>query len=377
MFNLEISGTKIVALYLPQYYETSYNDEWWGKGYTEWTACKAAKPLFRGHCQPRVPLNDWYYDLSLKYNIKKQIDLAKKYGIDGFAIYQYYSCGKKLLDVPTEMIRDNRDLDIPFFLFWANESWKKAWFGQDNTVVWAQEYGGKKEWKKQYEYCRKFFHDSRYMCIDEKPIYAIYNAWNFSRVDEFISYWNELAKADGFPEIYFIKAQGSRDNKNKGKFSAIVTREPNYTFAQEKIIKKITRIIKTRVIEVINTYFLLPKGKGIVRMRVSYDVIWKQILSRRDMEGAFLGAFVAWDNSPRKSYNATVRTGATPEKFGEYMCKLMKKAQEIHSPVIVINAWNEWAEGAFLEPDKEYGTAYLEQISKFAERKSVYNGRTE
>lgn len=136
---MEISGTKIVALYLPQYYETSYNDEWWGKGYTEWTACKAAKPLFRGHCQPRVPLNDWYYDLSLKYNIKKQIDLAKKYGIDGFAIYQYYSCGKKLLDVPTEMIRDNRDLDIPFFLFWANESWKKAWFGQDNTVVWAQE----------------------------------------------------------------------------------------------------------------------------------------------------------------------------------------------------------------------------------------------
>ena len=104
VFNLEISGTKIVALYLPQYYETSYNDEWWGKGYTEWVACKAAKPLFRGHCQPRVPLNDWYYDLSLKYNIKKQIDLAKKYGIDGFAIYQYYSCGKKLLDVPTEMI---------------------------------------------------------------------------------------------------------------------------------------------------------------------------------------------------------------------------------------------------------------------------------
>ncbi|MEW3584189.1 glycoside hydrolase family 99-like domain-containing protein, partial [[Clostridium] symbiosum] len=112
-------------------------------------------------------------------------------------------------------------------------------------------------------------------------------------------------------------------------------------------------------------------------MRVSYDIIWKQILSRRDMEGAFLGAFVDWDNSPRKSYNATVITGATPEKFGEYMCKLMKKAQELHSPVIVINAWNEWAEGAFLEPDKEYGTAYLEQISKFAERKSVYNGRTE
>ena len=115
---MEISGTKIVALYLPQYYETSYNDEWWGKGYTEWTACKAAKPLFRGHCQPRVPLNDWYYDLSLKYNIKKQIDLAKKYGIDGFAIYQYYSCGKMC-------IRDR----ICTALITGRRNWQSPWNG--------------------------------------------------------------------------------------------------------------------------------------------------------------------------------------------------------------------------------------------------------
>ena len=212
----------VVALYLPQYYETEYNNQWWENGYTEWTALRRAKPLYPGHYQPRIPLNNNYYDLSDKKNIKWQMDLAKKYGIDGFAIYQYYSCGKKLLEVPTELIRDNQDLDLPFFLYWANESWRKAWFGQDNTIVWKQEYGTKEDWKKQFDYCCSYFKDERYIKIDGKPLYAIYNPWAIP--NGFLDAWDNWAKENGFPGIFFIKNIGSHDLYSLGKYSARITR---------------------------------------------------------------------------------------------------------------------------------------------------------
>lgn len=361
---------KIVALYLPQFYETEYNNEWWGKGYTEWVACKKSKPLFEGHNQPRIPLNNNYYDLSEKENIRWQMQVAKQYGIDGFAIYQYYSCGDKLLEKPTEMIRDDPSLDLPFFLFWANESWKKMWFGQDRTVVWEQKYGSQKEWREQFEYCLEYFKDNRYLKIDNKPIYGIYNAWNFQEVDAFIECWNRWAAEEGFEGIYFIKSLGSHDARGLGKFSASVTREPNYTFAyDEGLLEKVIRVGKMRVIDWVNRKFLLDRGKGIVMHRASYDKLWKRIIARKcGDEKVILGAFTDWDNSPRKSYNSIIMNGSTPDKFGYYMNLLVKKAQKIGSPMIVINAWNEWAEGAYLEPDEKYGDAYLQQIKKLKDK---------
>jgi hypothetical protein len=354
----------VVALYLPQYYETEYNNKWWEKGYTEWTALKRAKPLFSGHYQPRVPLNENYYDLSVRDNIKWQMDLAKEYGIDGFAIYQYYSCGSKLLEVPTEIIRDDPSLDLPFFLYWANESWKKAWFGQDNTVVWEQKYGTEKDWKEQFDYCLQYFMDERYIKVNGMPVYAIYNPWALSDGDRFIDLWNIWAKEAGFPGIYFIKNIGRRDHDLIGKYSAKITREPNYTFAHDEgIFEKIVRVGKSKTIDFLNKKFFLKRGKGIVQLKQSYDVIWEKILARKDQdEQTILGCFSDWDNSPRKSYNSIIMQGASPEKFKKYFSRLFMKALEIGSPMLAINAWNEWAEGAYLEPDEKYGFSYLEAI---------------
>ena len=353
----------IVALYLPQYYETEYNNEWWGKGYTEWVACKQAKPLFRGHQQPKVPQGENYYDLSAKENIKHQMELAKKNGIDGFAIYQYFSCGDKLLDVPTEIIRDNPDLDFPFFLFWANESWRKMWFGQDKKVVWEQKYGEEAEWKEQFSYCLPYFMDKRYIRIDDMPVYAVYNAWDIPNADRFIALWNAEAKEAGLKGIYFVKTLGRNDSKELGAFSAKVTREPNYSFAfGENLIEKAARILRSRIADWLNRKVLMPRGRGVVMTRASYDMMWKKILMQKCDSTTCMGAFVDWDNSPRKSYNSIVMGGATPAKFGDYMKKLFKKAKSAGAPMIVINAWNEWAEGAYLEPDEANGSAYLEQI---------------
>ena len=356
--------TKIVALYLPQYYETEYNNKWWGKGYTEWTACKQAKPLYKGHYQPRIPYNKFYYDLSVKDNIKWQISLAKEYGIDGFAIYQYYSCGEKLLEKPTEIILDNPDLDIPFYLFWANESWRMAWYGQSNKVVWKQEYGEEKEWRDQFDYCLRFFLDKRYMKIEGKPIYVVYHPSEFKNINVFINKWQEWARQSGLPGIYFVKTIGAADDRGLGEFSAIITREPVYAFAyDERFLYRNIRRIKTRIISIINKKVLMKKDQGIIRYKVSFDKVWKGIINRKDVGcPAFYGAFTGWDTTPRKGYNGIITEGATPEKFGIYLKKLYDKARDNHIPQIVINAWNEWAEGAYLEPDEKYEFAYLEQI---------------
>lgn len=336
-------------------------------------ACKRAKPLFEGHNQPRIPLNKNYYDLSQKENIRWQMKLAKEYGIDGFAIYQYYSCGNKLLEIPLELIRDDSTLDLPFYLYWANESWRKTWFGQDNKIVWEQKYGTELDWRAQFDYCLQYFKDSRYIKIDGKPVYAIYNAWDIPNQDRFLSLWDEWAREAGLPGIYFVKTIGRHEKDECGRFSARVTREPNYTFAYgEKLFEKIWRVASTRTIDFINTKFLLKKGKGIVRLKTSYDMLWDRILNRENQDDkTFLGCFCDWDNSPRKSYNCNVMMGVTAEKFKNYFRKLYIKAQTIGSPMIVINAWNEWAEGAYLEPDEKNGYAFLEAIKEAKESRGI------
>lgn len=225
-----MNKTKVLALYLPQYYDTNYNNDWWGNNYTEWVACKQAKPLFKGHKQPKLPMDNHFYDLSNKNEILWQTELARKYGIDGFVIYQYYSCnnskyGKKngklgsmLLNVPTEIIRDNDDIDTKYCLYWANHDWRKAWFGQDETMLWPQLYGDVTDWKEFYEYNRKYFLDERYIKIDNKPIYIIFADWHFKEIDSFIDCWNKWA----IPTIFL--GLGAGDSIDFAKSDAIVDR---------------------------------------------------------------------------------------------------------------------------------------------------------
>ena len=192
-----MSKTQILALYLPQYYETDYNNEWWGKGYTEWTACKQAKPLIKNQYQPRSPFNHDFYDLSNENTIKAQIKMAKEHGVDGFVIYQYFSCngskfgekcgqnGSILLNKPLNIILNNGALEIPFCLYWANHDWKKAWFGQDETMVWPQLYGDEKDWECYFNYNLPFFKDERYIKINNKPVFFIFSTWHFKKIKDF------------------------------------------------------------------------------------------------------------------------------------------------------------------------------------------------
>lgn len=369
-----MTDTKLLALYLPQYHETDYNSEWWGKGYTEWTACKQAKPLFKGHHQPKLPLDDHFYDLSKKEEIVWQCELAKQYGINGFVIYQYYSAndstyGKKhgkhgsmLLNTPTEIIRDNADIDMDYCLYWANHDWRKAWFGQDPTMLWPQMYGTKEDWVEFYNYNRDYFLDRRYIKVDNKPVYFIFAVWHFKEIEQFMECWNELARKDGFDGIYFVKTDDARTDSQMGSFNAAFRREPFFTFGKRSSFFELAfRVLKTRTVPVLNKV-LNRFGTGIISYQYDYEKLWYRIL-KNELDSTVIPGIVAdWDNTARKGYNSQVLTGVSPEIFARYFSLLMEKCRKQDVPFAAINAWNEWAEGAYLEPDQINGFAYLEAI---------------
>lgn len=355
--------TKILAIYLPQYHRTDFNDKWWGEGYTEWTACKKATPLYKGHIQPRIPYN--YYDLSKAEAINTQAEMARKYKIDGFAIYQYYSLGNKLLNKPTELLLANKNIDINFCLYWANESWESRWYGQDTKTIWEQKYGSEKDWEQQFKYCLQFFQDDRYIKVENKPVYIIYKDWYFKDIDKFIDCWNNWAKLEGFDGIYFVKTVAARNKDNPGKFDASFEREPFYTFTHGMPLhSRIYRYARSRIMEILNKKFLMKIGKGIVQYRMDYnhccDLIEKRNLSYGKC--TIPGMFSDWDNSPRRQFNSTIFSNVTVDRFKKCLRKQYKKAQEAGSPFVIINAWNEWGEGNYLEPDQLYGDGFLKAI---------------
>lgn len=343
---------KQIAFYLPQFHTIPENDKWWGKGFTEWVNVKKSKPLFRGHNQPEVPLQG-YYDLSNVNEMVKQAKMAKEYGLYGFCYYHYWFEGKLLLEKPLEQMLVTPGVDIPFCLCWANETWSRTWDGSEKKILIAQNYDEDDEMlRKHFDYFLKFFKDQRYIKEGNKPILIIYKPHLIKNIDHIIDYWNKLASENGFDGIYFGYQHHSAfsfPDKTKG-FDFGIEFEPWYTIDQEDMLKQ--------------TFFQKVYRKVLKKpLILNYDEVWKKILARYSSEKTMPGAFVSWDNTPRMANRGIVVLGATPEKFKRYYKKQMKRAKTIyHTDYIFINAWNEWAEGAHLEPDEKNGYGYLEGL---------------
>lgn len=378
---------KIIAFYLPQFHEIPENNEWWGKGFTEWTNTKKAKPLFKDHYQPREPLNDNYYNL-LDDGVKEwQINLAKEYGIHGFCFYHYwFKNGKKLLEKPIEQYLENKDLDLPFCLSWANEPWSRRWDGSEHKVLMPQEYGDEKEWKEHFYYLLPFLKDERYIKLEGKPIFIIYKPNIIPCMNDMIDCWQRLAQSNGLESISFIYQHPEFhfiENKDDSKFEMGIEFEPLYSFARSRVGKNTkdklkdlfrlynqgTNIFLNRSKQILNG--LMDRNisnKFTFRFTVTdirdYDALVKTSISYTPLnEKNIPGVFTDWDNTARRGKNATLFIGSTPEKFKDYLSIQIKRAKEVYNKdMIFINAWNEWAEGAYLEPDKKHRFAYLQAV---------------
>lgn len=369
---------KPIAIYFPQFHAIPENDEWWGKGFTDWTKVKEGYPLFEGHHQPRVP-EDGYYDLRDKEFIKRQAETAKQYGIYGFAIYHYWFDGKQLLETPKEIILNNKDIDIPFCLTWANESWARRWEGKDSVLLQEQTYEPTKEkWKEHFDYIKQYLKDPRAIRIDGRPVFQIYRPHLVTEVTKMLKYWRELAREEGIGELYFmaVKSFDFPDNKILEEFDGVLLFNPHEAVNSKEykgkrvFIENLLRHCPESLVEKmrsmrnkIQTNYVLHDYSKV------FDVVLKRSFKYKDKD-TFNMAFLEWDNTARYKDKATVYHGCTPKVFKEYFTKLLKQESQNKSEdkqFVFINAWNEWAEGTYLEPDTDNGYAYLEAVKQSVE----------
>lgn len=374
--------TKIIANYLPQYHSIPENDNWWGEGYTDWVAVKKSVPLYDGHLQPKVPLSNNYYQLNNIEVIRWQAEIAKKYGIDGFGIYHYwFDDNLHLLDKPVKLLYQNKDIDLEYMFIWDNSSWVRSWSNVKMSNDWAPiheekvdkqgrgilaelVYGDKSSWKKHFDYLLPFFKDSRYIKLDNKPVFAIYNQNNQSEIlAEMCNYWNELAIDNGFSGVYIIgKVNNQKINITENRFLY----QPEWNgWVGHNVVQKIWIKLK-------NVFFIKIIKQPLI---YDYDKIWKKILETAEKfnsQNIYFSGFVNYDDTPRRGRKGKIVKNSSPQKFERYIRKLIQLSIKSNNPLVFITAWNEWGEGAYLEPDEEHGYSYLESLKKAIE--SIENG---
>ncbi len=359
--------TKVIAFFLPQFHETKENNEWWGKGYTEWVCIKRFAKKAEDKYIPRLPKDDNYYNLLNKSAWEWQNNIAQKYGIDGFAIYHYWMNGKLLLNEPVEKLLQWKDISQPFFLFWANHSWYKA-NKTKKKILMEQEYGGVDDWKLHYRYMRDFFTDDRYIKVNNKPVIGIFSPSAIPDMGAMIDYWNVKAREDGFDGVYIIE---SSKDYNQGivceKSSAVLWRQSDISKAMyEKDNNRSFYGLLKKGINKIRKIFGNPKVSVMDYSRiVEYE---KMALSVKCKDKHFYSISSGWNNMPRHGNYGSVIVGFTPKMFGELFDKLFCKSCKNENEFIFINAWNEWAEGMTIEPDTVYGYGLLEEIKAVKEK---------
>lgn len=352
--------SKIYAYYLPQFHRTAENDEWWGEGFTEWVAVKNAVPLFDGHRQPKQPKK--YYDLLQRETMAYQSKLMKTYGIDGLCFYHYYfENGRKMLEKPAENLLRWKDIDMPFCFYWANQSWSRTWSNISDALVWTnnsskddcnrngselllkQAYGDEQDWIQHLTYLLPFFQDERYIRIDDRPVFMILNPDKIDCMPEMKECWDRMMDERGLPRVYFI-GRGSY----AGCLDGCMQHEPQMYFADG---------IKEKY----------DNGYGIKSV-IDYDRVWNQIIaSPKRGENYYYGGFVGYDDTPRRGNAGTVVVGETAQKFKKYLVQLLIKAANSKNDIVFLNAWNEWGEGMYLEPDVNNGDAYLRAVKEAKE----------
>lgn len=355
-----MSRTKVIAYYLPQFHEIEENNKWWGKGFTEWVNVKKGFPLYEGHYQPKVPLKERYYDLSNVSVIEEQAKLAKKYGIDGFCFYHYWFKGKMLLERPVKLLLENENIDIEFCFSWANETWSRRWDGNEKEILIKQEYGNKEDWNNHIKYFLPYFKDKRYIKIDNKPVILLYRAFDIPNCEKMIEFWNQTLVKQGFKGIYIIETLNGFQKKWVLQNSdAYMEFEPMYTLSKNRKYN----IPSRGFYHVVNKLKLYDKFEW-ARRSFDYDKIWRKILNRNHIKGKkyFGGVFPSWDNTARRGNRSTVIKESTPEKFKKYFAEQYRKSVLEEKEFLFINAWNEWGEGAYLEPDEKYRYEYLKAI---------------
>lgn len=355
-----MSNIKIIARYLPQFHEIEENNKWHWQWFTERVNVKKAQSLYPSHIQPKIPYS--YYNLLEAETRKIQWDLAKQYWIYGFCYYHYRFQWRKLLEKPLEKLLEDNYPDINFCLSWANHSWTKKWWGEgkDETLL-EQTYWLEEDRTNHFNYLLNFFKKPKYILVENKPLFVIYNIKEIPFYDEMILCRNTLSKENGFDGIYILETLNSFSHfQISSQTDGVVQFEPLLTFSGKNMpyIYKFITGIKLLLHKYLWLNFIY---------RFSYNIIWEKILNWFPIQKYPSKKYYFWwfanrDNTPRKQRKWYIVTGSSPKQFKKYLNALLKKSKKYGNEFLFLNAWNEWAEWCYLEPDKENGYWYLEAI---------------
>lgn len=355
---------RVIAINLPQFHPFPENDEWWGKGFTEWTNVTKAKPRFRGHYQPHLPSDTGFYDLRLPEARQMQADMAREAGIYGFCYYHYWFNGKRLMNRPIDEILASGKPDFPFMFCWANENWARNWAGGFKDVLIAQNYSREDDINHIRWLCSTVFSDKRYIRIDNQPVFAVYRSMLFPSMNETIKVWRNIAKEEFGMKLYLIRVECEFD---KGKdmhgwdFDASMDFQPLLMGGFDKPYKNFLNKISSRLFPTKNVFNKIYNYKDYVSYRLSQPA--------KDYK-CYPCVSPGWDNSPRRVNKAFLAfIGSTPALFKEWLCDTLKRFEPFSKEenLVFINAWNEWAEGNHLEPDQKWGHAYLDATKEAIE----------
>lgn len=345
---------KLIAYYLPQFYPTPYNDKWWGKGATEWRNVSKSVPQYLGHYQPRLPWELGFYDLRLIENIKRQIELACWSGIYGFCYYYYWFDGERLLDVPLDLFVQSQ-IQFPFCMCWVNENWTRQWFGTSDAPL-IKITNTEDNYKNFIHSIKKYIMDDRYITVNGAKVLSIYKPKSIPNLEQVLEYWRNYIKQEIGCELYLIA----------------VLNDSYEAFRTENFIGK--------GFDAINEFFLGPQRKYLKDIQEKKRFVCKEFLGNvydyddfvrekkyfsDKMNKTYRAVAPMWDNTARKMNKGFILDGSTPELYQNWMedvgleTNQRVKEGELDDNLIFINAWNEWAEGAYLEPDLRFGYAYL------------------
>jgi len=354
-----------LAIYLPQFHPIPENNEWWGKGFTEWRNVTKCTPRFQGHYQPHLPADIGFYDLRLHTTLIEQAKLAKEYGIEGFCFYHYWFNGRRVLETPVDNMLAAGTPDFPFCLCWANENWTRRWDGMEGEILLKQEYSDDDD-RAHISALKKYFQDSRYIRVDGKPVFIVYRPSLFPDIRKTTETWRAECRNNGVGEIYLMYMQSFKNYEDPAVmgFDAAVEFQPDFWNFPEP----------THEFDQQESYFKrLFYNKETARVKnrhdriFTYDAVMKRMMQReKPPYKRYPGVFPMWDNAARREKGATIIHGSEPQLYEKWLKDIVAnfKPYSGDENFIFINAWNEWAEGNHLEPCQKWGRAYLEATQR-------------
>ena len=357
---------RLLAYYLPQFHPIPENDDWWGKGFTEWTNVARARKLFPGHYQPHIPADLGFYDLRLPEVREQQASLARQAGIEGFCYYEYwFGSGRRLLNRPFDEVVASGKPDFPFCLAWANHSWyKKRWDpkakGCDELLI-EQRYLGEDDYIAHFNSLLSAFKDKRYVRVNGKLFYIVYDALHFDDVAAFINVWRRLAREHGLGDFFFVATDFNSEHyaelKAKG-FDATHNVDHLNIYHTSSILNKVWLTFTRKCLN-------LPM---IYRYKNAIKYMLNESCRQRDVIPVVAPN---WDHTPRSGAKGMVMTGAEPKFFKRLVQRALEmvKDKPAEERIIIVKSWNEWAEGNYMEPDLKYGHGYIEALAEALEGK--------